>query len=93
MPGWVFAVWVSNDAKPETQEANSLGMCVCIYGGGEWMAAKLKMMNSKDTTPSLKVMFHKDYFFFLVAVPRGMWGLSSPTRDGTCAPCSGSVES
>ena len=30
--------------------------------------------------------------FFLTA-PRGMWDLSSPTRDGIQAPCSGSVKS
>ena len=42
MPGWVFAVWVSNDAKPETQEANSLGMCVCIYGGGGVDGSKIE---------------------------------------------------
>ena len=28
-----------------------------------------------------------------LAAPCGMWDLSSPTRDGTRAPCSGSVES
>ncbi|XP_054942431.1 small ubiquitin-related modifier 3 isoform X1 [Physeter macrocephalus] len=32
-------------------------------------------------------------FFFFLAVLCGMWGLSSPTRDRTCDPCSGSVES
>ena len=32
------------------------------------------------------------YFFFL-AMPHGMWDLSSPTRDRTCAPCSGSMKS
>ena len=30
---------------------------------------------------------------FFLATPHGMWDLSSPTRDGTRAPCSGSVES
>ena len=29
----------------------------------------------------------------LLAAPRSMQDLSSPTRDGTCAPCSGSSES
>ena len=33
------------------------------------------------------------FFFLLLAEPRGMWDLSSPTRDRTQAPCSGSVES
>ena len=32
------------------------------------------------------------YLFFL-AVPRGMQDLSSPARDGTHTPCSGSAES
>ena len=30
--------------------------------------------------------------FFFLAVPCGMWDLSSLTRDETQAPCSGSVE-
>ena len=29
--------------------------------------------------------------FFFLAVPRGMWDLSSPARDPTQAPCSGSI--
>ena len=29
--------------------------------------------------------------FYFLAAPRGMWNLSSPTRDGTRAPCSGSA--
>ena len=34
------------------------------------------------------------YFIYLfLAAPRGMWDLSSPTRDGTQAACSGSTES
>ena len=38
------------------------------------------------------------FFFFgqlliLLAAPRGMWDLSSLTRDGTRAPCRGSLES
>ena len=32
------------------------------------------------------VMCHINFFFF------GMWDLSFPTRDQTCAPCSGSTE-
>ena len=32
-------------------------------------------------------------FFFFPAVPSGMRDLSSPTRDQTHAPCSGSAES
>ena len=31
--------------------------------------------------------------FFFLAVPRSMQDLSFPTRDGTPAPCSGSMES
>ena len=32
-------------------------------------------------------------FFFLIFWPRGMWDLSSPTRDGTHAPCIGRAQS
>ena len=31
------------------------------------------------------------FLFFLLAMPRGVWDLSSPTRDRTHAPCSGST--
>ena len=33
------------------------------------------------------------FFFFFLAVPCGLWYLSSLTSDQTCAPCSGSLES
>ena len=32
-------------------------------------------------------------FFFFLAMPCGIWDLSSPTRDLTPVPCSGSTES
>ena len=33
------------------------------------------------------------FFFFFLVTTHGMWDLSSPMRDGTCTPCSGSAES
>ena len=38
-------------------------------------------------------LFFYMYIFNFLATPRGMRDLCSPTRDGTCAPCIGSVES
>ena len=39
---------------------------------------------------------HSSFYLFktiyFLAVPHGMWDLSSPIRDRTCAPCSGSAE-
>ena len=35
--------------------------------------------------------YYTGFFFFLA--PRGLGDLCSPTKDGTCAPCSGSSES
>ena len=32
------------------------------------------------------------FLFLFLAIPSGLWDLSSPTRDGTRAPCSGSAE-
>ena len=32
-------------------------------------------------------------WFFFLAIPHGLWDLRSPTRDGTCAPCNGNMES
>ena len=32
-------------------------------------------------------------FIYFLAVPQGIWDLSSPTRDWMSDPCSGSVES
>ena len=33
------------------------------------------------------------FFVFFLAIPNGMWDLSSLTKDQTCAPCPGSSES
>ena len=33
------------------------------------------------------------FFFNFLAIPHGMWDLSSLTKDGTSVPCTGSVES
>ena len=43
------------------------------------------------TTEPLRKPFLIPFFFFLsfFAYPHGMWDLSSPTRDRTCAPCIG----
>ena len=45
--------------------------------------------------------FHQSFIYFFVwflgffffSMTHGMWDLSSPTRDQTCAPCNGTVES
>ena len=45
---------------------------------------------------SKHTLINKMFLFpmiFFLALPRGMWDLSSPTRDETRAPCSGSAES
>ena len=33
------------------------------------------------------------HIFFLLPIPGRMWNVNSPTREGTCTPCSGSMES
>lgn len=39
-------------------------------------------------------VYHLNYFVVcFLAVPRGLWDLSSPIRDGIQAPSSGSTES
>ena len=47
--------------------------------------------------PSYTLMRAEQYFFFFSdnfpVKPCSMWDLSSPTRDQTCTPCSGSYES
>ena len=43
--------------------------------------------------PKIKEYFTVFVFFFFFAMRRGMWDLSSPTRDGTRAPRNGSMES
>ena len=42
----------------------------------------------KQLSELLKFFCFFFFFFFLLC---GMWDLSSPNRDGTCAPCSGST--
>ena len=39
------------------------------------------------------ILFHFFNFVISLALPHSMWDLSSPTRDGNCTPCAGSVES
>ena len=46
-----------------------------------------RVFSSKNPTD---VQSHSTLLFFIhLAVPRGLWDLSSLTRDRTCAPCSG----
>lgn len=42
---------------------------------------------------SIKCVTALPLFYVLVFWSPGMWGLSSLTRDRTCAPCTGSIES
>ena len=43
-------------------------------------------------TPLSMGFFRQESFFFFLAILRIIWDLSSPTRDRTHAPCSGSPE-
>ena len=63
--------------RPSRKEGELLG-----GKGRKWVF----MGKLKPSHPTL-------FFFFLLAVPHSMWDLSSRTRDGTRAPCSGSAES
>ena len=40
-----------------------------------------------------KTKWNEYIFFFLLTMPHNTWNLSSPTRDGTRAPCSRSTDS
>ena len=40
-----------------------------------------------------QLIFLLSFFSLFLATPRGLWDLSSPTRDQTQEPCSGSTES
>ena len=51
----------------------------------------LYICNLLDFTPNVYVA--GIILIFFLAAPHGMWDLSSPTRDRTCALCSGSMES
>ena len=44
-------------------------------------------------SPSFKSKHLDIYFFVFLAMQQGMWDFSSLTKDGTCAPCIGSMES
>lgn len=63
-------------------------------GLGEWSSA-LSAKLQKDTDACLCAPAEWCFFiflkFYLLDPPRGMWGLGSPTRDGTpSVPCTGS---
>ena len=63
------------------------------YGGRKLRS--LRGQSIKDAWlqcwPSGSAFF--SFLFFFPAAPCGFRDLSSPTRDQTCAPCSGSAES
>ena len=51
-------------------------------------------LGARISCTSSKGLFYFFFFnFYFLAVPCGMWDLSYPTRDQTCAPCIGSMES
>ena len=45
-----------------------------------------------ETTTAFIFQFF-GFFYYLLATPHSMWNLSSLTRDGIRAPCTGSAES
>ena len=58
-----------------------------------WMECKgIMLYEISQTTANTMTSLTCGIFFFL-AMPLGLWDLSSPTRDRTRAPCSGSAES
>ena len=70
------------DGRDRATEAVSLGK---LQGSWCWY---LKLSAFSTT----RTMLFLTFFFFL-AMPYGMWNLSSMTKDQTLAPCFGSVES
>ena len=54
---------------------------------------KIRLLSSTLLKYHLQITLRVPAFFFFLATPRSMRDLSSLTRDQTCAPCSGSVES
>ena len=51
-------------------------------------------INSRWITDlNVKCKTVKPFFWLFLAMPYGTWDFSSPTRDRTLAPCSGSAES
>ena len=69
---------------PSRSPSLSLGLCFSFLG---------VLSPAESVSPSLSWSASLFCFFVFLTAPRGMWGLSSPTRDRTCAPCIGSVES
>ena len=60
----------------------------------DFYKAKKYFMSEKIRANVLLIFFYYvGSFFFFLAEPRSMWDLSSPTWDGTGAPCIGSTES
>ena len=59
------------------------------------VAGGLGEMGGGWTVEDRKIALYPSFFFIIfifLAVPRSLWDLSSPTRDGTHVLCSGSVE-
>ena len=60
--------------------------------GAVWEASFTKLTSWTAASSSPHPLF-LDLFFFVFVVLHGMWDLSSPTRDQTHTPCTGSLES
>ena len=97
---WVPSPSCSPPGRPFPKMSLALfSMCVSVDNSfpsvrqeptlGPWKGSPF--LQQRDTI-FLYLVF--SFFFFpFLATPRGMWDLSSPIRDGTCVPCSGSTES
>ena len=80
----------------------SIFSCVTAAGGVGIGSSSLNMRNSLKGVEGwsgthfwqfLNACTLKYPFGLFFAAPRGVWDLSSPTKDPTHAPCSGTVES
>ena len=63
---------------------------VSIFKAAGERRVRLGKSLPQDILPRFSYFF---FFFFFLAVPHGMWDLSSPTSDRTYIPCIGSAES
>ena len=56
-----------------------------------------RLETKKHPEENIRTLFDINYSIFLsvwfLATLRSMWDISSPTRDQTCKPCAGSMES
>ena len=90
LEAWSANHWTANEVPTRPAFKQKLGPVYNLVGNNFHSKFWRKLLCVSIQCCSWDV---KQFFFFFFAAPHSMWDLSSLTRDQSCTPLSGSVES